>query len=104
MLGALLTRLLFRHHPTQEGYISAVKNISAFLGASRDTASAEDSRRYRLHLVASGAGVPSINHSPTHCGFFSLLTLYKPAILIDSATIRIAHGIFQANRSPGFLP
>jgi integrase/recombinase XerD len=40
---------------TQEGYIRAVKDFSAFLGASPDTASAEDLRRYRLHLVASGA-------------------------------------------------
>ena len=42
---------------TQEGYIRAVKDFSAFLGSSPDTASAEDLRRYRLHLVASGAGV-----------------------------------------------
>src|SRR5258707_494751 len=40
---------------TQEGYVRAVKGFSAFLRASPDTASAEDLRRYRLHLVASGA-------------------------------------------------
>ena len=38
---------------TQEGYIRAVKDFSAFLGASPDTASAEDLRRYQLHLVAN---------------------------------------------------
>src|SRR6266568_2898743 len=37
---------------TQEGYIRAVKGFSAFLGASPDTASAEDLRRYHLHLVS----------------------------------------------------
>jgi integrase/recombinase XerD len=50
---------------TQEGYIRAVKGFNAFCGASPDTAKAEDLRRYRLHLVASGAGVPTINHSLT---------------------------------------
>src|SRR5262249_28683158 len=35
---------------TQEGYIRAVKGFSAFLGASPAAASAEDLRRYRLHL------------------------------------------------------
>jgi len=44
---------------TQEGYIRAVKSFSAFLGASPDTASFEDARRYQLHLVSSGAGVPT---------------------------------------------
>src|SRR5439155_4008801 len=47
---------------TQEGYIRAVKGFSAFLGASPDRASFEDLRHYQLHLVASGAGSPTINH------------------------------------------
>jgi integrase/recombinase XerD len=38
---------------TQEGYIRAVRDFSAFLGASPDTASAEDLRRYRLPVVLS---------------------------------------------------
>jgi hypothetical protein len=54
---------------TQEGYIHAVKSFSAFLRASPDTASAEDLRRYRLHLVASGTGVPTINHTLTALRF-----------------------------------
>ena len=73
---------------TQEGYIRAVKNFSAFLGASPDTASAEDLRRYRLHLVASGAGVPSINHSLTALRFLFLVTLRKPAIVLDMPFVR----------------
>ena len=50
---------------TQEGYIRAVKNFSAFLGVPPDQASFEDVRRYQLHLVSGGAGVPTINHSLT---------------------------------------
>ncbi len=73
---------------TQEGYIRAVKNFSAFLGASPGTASAEDLRRYRLHLVASGAGVPTINHSLTALRFLFLVTLRKPAIVLDMPFVR----------------
>jgi integrase/recombinase XerD len=73
---------------TQEGYIRAVKNFSAFLGASPDTASAEDLRRYRLHLVANGAGVPTINHSLTALRFLFLVTLRKPAIVLDMPFVR----------------
>ena len=35
---------------TQASYIRSVKNFAAFLGRSPDTASAEDLRRYQLHL------------------------------------------------------
>jgi site-specific recombinase XerD len=73
---------------TQEGYIRAVKDFGAFLGASPDTASAEDLRRYRLHLVASGAGVPTINHSLTALRFLFLVTLHKPAIVLDMPFVR----------------
>ena len=73
---------------TQEGYIRAVKDFSAFLGASPDTASAEDLRRYRLHLVASGAGVPTINHSLTALRFLFMVTLRKPAIVLDMPFVR----------------
>ena len=73
---------------TQEGYIRAVKGFSAFLGASPDAASAEDLRRYRLHLVASGVGAPTINHSLTALRFLFLVTLRKPAIVRDMPFVR----------------
>jgi hypothetical protein len=73
---------------TQEGYIRAVKGFSAFLGALPDTASAEDLRRYRLHLVESGVGVPTINHSLTALRFLFLVTLRKPAIVLDMPFVR----------------
>jgi integrase/recombinase XerD len=73
---------------TQEGYIRAVKDFSAFLGASPDTASAEDLRRYRLHLVDSGAGVPTINHSLTALRFLFMVTLRKPAVVLDMPFVR----------------
>lgn len=73
---------------TQEGYIRAVKNFSAFLGASPGRASAEDVRRYQLHLVSSGAGVPTINHALTALRFLFTVTLRQPAVLIDLAFVR----------------
>ena len=73
---------------TQEGYIRAVKGFSAFLGASPATASAEDLRRYRLHLVESGVGAPTINHSLTGLRFLFLVTLRKPAIVLDMPFVR----------------
>ena len=48
---------------TQHDYVQGIKNFAAFLGRSPDTASFEDVRRYQLHLVASGVGVPTIRPS-----------------------------------------
>jgi site-specific recombinase XerD len=66
---------------TQEGYIRAVKGFSAFLGASPEKATFEDLRRYQLHLVASHAGVPTINHAVTALRFLFTVTLRKPEIV-----------------------
>ena len=73
---------------TQEGYIRAVKSFSAFLGASPDTARFADLRRYQLHLVSSGAGVPTINHAMTALRFLFAVTLRKPDIVIRLPFIR----------------
>jgi integrase/recombinase XerD len=73
---------------TQEGYVRAVKAFSIFLGASPATASAEDLRRYRLHLVESGVAAPTINHSLTALRFLLLVTLRKPAIVLDMPFVR----------------
>jgi hypothetical protein len=47
---------------TQAGYVRAVKNFTRFLGRSPDTATAEDLRRYQLHLVDRGV-VPMLSIS-----------------------------------------
>ena len=73
---------------TQEGYIRAVKNFSAFLGASPDQASSEDVRRYRLHLASSGTGVPTINHSLTALRFLFMVTLRQPDVVIHVPFVR----------------
>jgi integrase/recombinase XerD len=73
---------------TQEGYIRAVKNFSTFLGASPDTASAEDVRRYQLHLISSGGGRPTINHTLTALRFLFMVTLHKPDIVVHLPFVR----------------
>ena len=75
---------------TQEGYIRAVKSFSAFLGASPDTARFEDVRRYRLHLVSIGTGVPTINHSLTALRFLFMVTLRKPDVVAELPFVREA--------------
>src|SRR5258708_23006274 len=67
---------------TQEGYIRAVKGFSSFFGASPDRASFEDLRRYQLHLVASGAGTPTVNHTVTALRFLFIVPLRKPQAVI----------------------
>jgi len=73
---------------TQEGYIRAVKGFSAFLGASPDTAGFEDVRRYQLHLVSSGAGVPTINHALTALRFLFMVTLRKAEVVAELPFVR----------------
>jgi site-specific recombinase XerD len=73
---------------TQQGYIRAVRNFSAFLGVSPDGASLEDVRRYQLHLVTSGTSATVINHSLTALRFLFTVTLRRPAVVADLAFVR----------------
>ena len=45
----------------QKDYIRCVKNLAAFIGRPPETATAEDLRLYRLHLVQSPLGASSVN-------------------------------------------
>ena len=60
---------------TQSGYIRVVREFAAFLGRSPDTATAEDLRRYQLHLVEQGVSRPSLNAALTALRFFCEATL-----------------------------
>ena len=70
---------------TQHDYVQRVKNFTAYLGRSPDTASSEDVRRYQLHLTASGVGVPTINQTISTLRFFFMVTLGRPD-LVERAT------------------
>src|SRR5437016_9189192 len=66
---------------TQHDYVQRVKNFTAFLDRSPDTASFEDVRRYQLHLAASGVGVPTLNQTVATLRFFFRVTLKRHAIV-----------------------
>jgi integrase/recombinase XerD len=66
---------------TQHDYVQRVKDLATFLGRSPDTAEAEDVRRFRLHLTASGAGTPKINAAVAALRFFFKVTLDRPDLV-----------------------
>jgi integrase/recombinase XerD len=60
---------------TRNDYIRHVRTFTAFLGRSPDTATAEDLRRFQLHLTESGVAPPSINAAVAALRFFFTVTL-----------------------------
>ncbi len=56
---------------TQTGYLRAVRDFTvffaAFPGRSPDQASAEDLRRYQLHMRSAGASAASMNTAVRAC-------------------------------------
>ncbi len=60
---------------TQADYIRAVKNLTRFLGHSPDTTTAEELRRYQLHMVDSGISRITLNANITALKFFFDVTL-----------------------------
>ena len=72
---------------TQHDYLQRVKNFTAYLGRSPDTASSEDLRRYQLHLTASGAGVPTVNQTVSTLRFFFKVTLGRPDLVERTAFV-----------------
>ena len=66
---------------TQHDYVQRIKNFTAFLGRSPDTASFEDVRRYQLHLAESGVGVPTLNQTVATLRFFFRITLKRHEIV-----------------------
>ena len=71
----------FAEH-TQEGYIRAVRKLSTFLGRSPHTATAEELRRFQLHLVNTGTGPVTINATLTGLKFFFDITLSRPELML----------------------
>jgi site-specific recombinase XerD len=73
---------------TQASYIRAVRNFTLFLGRSPDRASAEDLRRYQLHLASSGVSVPSMNATVTALRFFFKVTLGRSRVTDQMPFVR----------------
>ena len=73
---------------TQRGYITAVKNFTAFLGRPPDQAGAEDLRRCQLHMRSNGASATSMNAAGAALRFFFGVTLGRGDAQVRMTTVR----------------
>src|SRR5438477_9097749 len=62
---------------TQRGHIRSCKRFAAFLKRSPDTATAEDIRRFQLHLAETGTSIPNRNRIMTGLRFLFRVTLRR---------------------------
>lgn len=76
---------------TQTAYIRAVRRFAGFLGRSPDSASAEDLRRYQLHLVDHGTSPITLNATITGLTFLFDVTLDSPDVMAKMQSVRIPH-------------
>lgn len=72
---------------TQSGYIRTVSRFYGWLGRSPDSATAEDLRRYQLHLVDHGISPISLNVTITGLNFFFGTTLEHPELMTKMHTV-----------------
>jgi integrase/recombinase XerD len=73
---------------TQSKYIRAVINLTRFFGRSPDTATAEDLRRYQVHLVDNGTSSIMLNAAITALRFFFGVTLDRADALAKMSPVR----------------
>jgi translation initiation factor 2B subunit (eIF-2B alpha/beta/delta family) len=65
------------HPVTQEGHIRACKRFAAFLKRAPEIATAEDIRRFRLHLSETGTSICNRNRTMTGLRFLFRVTLRR---------------------------
>jgi site-specific recombinase XerD len=73
---------------TQRGYLVAVENFTSFLGRAPDGATAEDLRRYQLHMRSSGASATTMNTAVSALRFFFGVTLGRGDAQVGMTTVR----------------
>jgi len=73
---------------TQDAYLRAVIKLTRFLGRSPDSASADDLRRFQLHLAQNGVSNQTINATITGLRFFFEVTLDDHQALRKMRTVR----------------
>ncbi len=82
---------------TQYAYLRVVKQFPLFFGDSPDAASAEDLRRYQLHLVKQGVSSGNLNATITGLKFFFETTLERP-----EAMAKMSH-VYEPRKLPVIL-
>jgi site-specific recombinase XerD len=65
---------------TRHDYIRHVEAFARFLGHPPDTATAEDVRRFQVHLTESGMQPPTLNSSASALRFFFGITLDRAEV------------------------
>jgi site-specific recombinase XerD len=65
---------------TIRNYICHIVEFAKFLGRSPDTATAEDVRRFQVHLTQDGARPPKLNSATSAIRFFFGTTLDRPEL------------------------
>ncbi len=73
---------------TQRGHIRSCKQFAAFLKRSPDTATAEDIRRFQLHLSETGASICNRNRIMTGLRFLLRVTLRRLDLAAEIYHIR----------------
>lgn len=73
---------------TQTHYVRAVRRFAKYLGRSPDTATAEDLRKFQLHLVDEGISPPTLNSTITGLRFFFEVTLDNPALMVKMKSVQ----------------
>lgn len=76
---------------TQVAYVRAVRRFAGFLGRSPDTATAEDLRRFQLHMAEQGTSSMSINATITGLRFFFEVTLGRGELMTMMSAVREPH-------------
>jgi integrase/recombinase XerD len=74
---------------TQASYVRAVRKLAGFLGRSPDTATAEDLRRFQLHLVDQGTSPITLNATLTGLKFFFDVTLDRGELVAKMQPVRV---------------
>ena len=74
---------------TQTSYIRAVRKLTVFLDRSPDTATAEDLRRFQLHLVDQGTSPITLNATITGLKFFFHVTLSRGELMSKMSPVRV---------------
>ena len=74
---------------TQAAYIRAVYKLAAFTRQSPDTASAEDLRRFQLHMVDAGTSPVTLNATITGLTFFFNVTLGRADMMAKMQSVRV---------------
>jgi len=71
----------------QQGYVRHVRNFTAFLGRSPDSATSEDVRLFQLHLAKQPFGAPTINSAIFALRFLFNVTLERPDLARPLTTV-----------------